>query len=330
MSHSQTGIAPNTIDQQLLDAAAYWIVKLRSDECQRTDKQRFSRWVEADPRHAEAFDQLLDTWQASAHLNIEPEPRSGNSRFGWGGAIAAGLALLVASATLLWRGNIPNAPTLPTAELHSTERGEFKSLSLADGSALELNTNTRLSVQLGENLRQVKLLQGEAFFNIASDRQRPFQVDLGDAVVTVVGTAFNIRKTDTAAHILVTEGTVKVAENSEHSALPGAKTELVAGQKVSVYKRTGLGQVSNKHKPLHWRSQILVFDQLPLNEALAELNRYLKQPIELSTGELKAHRVSGTFSLDEPEATLTALLQTFELQTSINAQGQTTISSNAE
>lgn len=334
MSHSQTG--KNAIDNTLLDTAAHWIVRLSSDQCQAVDRLDFSKWIEQHPNNGPAFDQVLETWQAGAHIDaseLQPTQKTSTSWFSdwqWSPlrTATASVLFLVAALGLVLQNNLWQAANGNVSELHvNTARGEFKSIILEDGSIIELNTNTEIKSSQDDNGRNFALIRGEAFFNIASDKQRPFVIDLGDATVTVVGTQFNIQRQNSASHILVTEGIVKVAEQSQHSQLPANKARLTAGQKVSIDKRTGLGAVKtvNKDRPIHWRAKTLVFEEATLSDALADLNRYLDKPVDLSDTTLKDLHVSGTFSLEEPQTTLTALIETFGLQSQTNTKGEVSL-----
>lgn len=312
--------ASGTLDQKLLDQAAYWIVRLRSDRCALSDKKEFSNWLESDPQHANAFDQVLDTWQASAHVSNEPEQNHRSSQWQYISAMAA--TVLVAVAAILWQSN---KDANIYQQSFSTQAGEFAQVELPDGSIVELNTNSKIDVHFDDKARHITLYQGEAYFDINSDNQRSLEVDLGDATVSVLGTEFNIRKKSDNSHIIVTEGRVKVSEKTGHEQIAGDKAVLNQGQQISVFKRTGLGLVMPKQnsQDINWRERTLVFQETNLQQALEELNRYLKQPVDTSDESLQYSKVSGTFSLDEPDTTLSALIETFSIEQEQGNDGKT-------
>lgn len=323
MTPEHSGALKGTLDQQLLDQAAYWIVRLRSDRCALSDKQQFSDWLETDPQHAEAFDQVLDTWQASAFVANQPEseqPRT-SSLFNWQYISAAAASVLMAAAVVFWQANPGNV----YENSFSTARGEFAEIELPDGSSIEMNTNSKLDVYFDDNSRQITLQRGEAYFDINSDNERPLSVDLGDSQVSVVGTEFNIHKKHDSSHIIVTEGRVRVSEKTGHEQIAGNKALVSEGQQVNVFKRTGLGLVMPKHdsETINWRNKTLIFQETKLQQALQELNRYLLEPVDTSDESLRYSLVSGTFSLEEPDTTLAALIETFAIQQELTEDGKT-------
>lgn len=356
-SRAIDGTIEGTFDQELLDLAAYWIVRLRSDRCVAADKRQFSDWIEAAPENALAFDQVLDTWQCAGFVDAnlgeenldeenldeenlgaenkehkehredkgynQPETPSKISRFAnWQfiGAMAATLFLAV--AVVFWQNNPSNTIY---QDSFSTAAGEFAEVTLPDGSKIELNTKSQLKVKFDDDSRKLTLLSGEAYFDIYSDSKRPLIVDLGDAEVTVVGTEFNILKKSDNSHIIVTEGRIKIAEKSAHEQVAVNKAFVSAGQQVNVFKRTGLGLVMPKHntQEINWRERTLVFQETKLQHALEELNRYLEEPIDASDESLAYSRVSGTFSLEEPNTTLAAIIETFAIQQDKSEEGKT-------
>ncbi|MBB6521350.1 FecR domain-containing protein [Pseudoteredinibacter isoporae] len=322
MTPEHSGAINGAIDQKLLDQAAYWIVRLRSDRCAVSDKQRFSDWLETDPQHAEAFDQVLDTWQATAFASNKVERETQVSKsFSWQYLGAAAASVLMAAAVIFWQANPGNV----YQNSYSTARGEFAEIELPDGSSIELNTNSTLDVYFDDDSRLISLHKGEAYFDINSDSARPLSVDLGDAKVNVVGTEFNIRKKSESSHIIVTEGRVRVSEKTGHEQIAGNKALVSEGQQINVFKRTGLGLVMPKQdsQTINWRKKTLVFQETKLQQALEELNRYLIEPVDTSDESLRYSLVSGTFSLEEPDTTLAAIIQTFAIQQELTDDGKT-------
>ncbi|GAA6153937.1 FecR family protein [Pseudoteredinibacter isoporae] len=323
MTPEHSGAINSALDPKLLDQAAYWIVRLRSDRCALSDKQRFSDWLETDPQHAEAFDQVLDTWQASAFASnpVERQTKQTTNAFSWQYLGAAAATVLMAAAVIFWQANPGNV----YENSFSTARGEFAEIELPDGSSIELNTNSKLDVYFDDDSREISLHQGEAYFDINSDNERPLSVDLGDAEVNVIGTEFNIHKKDDSSHIVVTEGRIRVSEKTGHEQIAGSKALVSEGQQVNVFKRTGLGLVMPKQnsQTVNWRNKTLVFQETKLQQALEELNRYLIEPVDTSDESLRYSLVSGTFSLEEPDTTLAALIETFAIQQELTENGKT-------
>ncbi|BFM10765.1 FecR family protein [Simiduia litorea] len=304
--------------------ASGWIARLRSDAATHADKAAFSNWLNSDANHELAFDNALSDWQttgalkystqAQAFLSSDLEPkRSITSWFPSGHAVAFASVVLVA---FLGFGLFNNTPSSDIDTLYyTTEIGEQKNISLPDGSTINLNTNSQIHVQYSDSERKLILDGGEAFFKVASNKARPFVVDVGEGTVTAVGTAFGINRDASTVKVTVIEGIVSVKERETQPQIKPESLLVKADEGLSIDMQ-GLSTVrtTNARQALAWRNKLLVLENQPLTTALNELNRYLKAPVDSSDPSLAKLRVSGTFSLQTPESTLTALITTFDLQ----------------
>jgi transmembrane sensor len=212
------------------------------------------------------------------------------------------LAAVVGGALWLQQGS--ELQTVATAV------GQQRNVTLADGSIVALNTNTIVESDLRRHSREIYLRKGEAHFQVAHDRTRPFLVHAGDAVVRAVGTAFEVRVlTDQHVDVVVNEGRVEVqttapmppSQNPSASAHPVAATTtraLNAGERLSTashdYAVTPVTaqQLSSE---LAWREGAIIFDGEPLSEAIAEIERYTDARIVVSDPQIAALRVGGRF-----------------------------------
>jgi transmembrane sensor len=158
----------------------------------------------------------------------------------------------------------------------------------------------------------VRLLSGEAYFDVAPDKSRPFRVDLKRGSVTAVGTAFNIFSDGKTDQVLVTEGVVRVKQAQDEST-PYPEAKYVRVREALSLSSTGLSPVRRSSGQLPWLQQTLSFDNTPLEIAVNELNRYLPSPVFAEDPTLAKLRVSGTFSTEAPDETLAALLAGFDL-----------------
>ncbi len=309
--------------QRLLDEAASWIARLRAPDASSRDKSDFSRWLNQSPEHIQAFDEMSETWAslgAAAHIEELTTPLSAPSpanqkesdRWNWsfwqGGLAMACVAGLFALITL-----VSPSDKLET-QRYETLAGQQRTITLDDGSMVSLNTRTQLEVSYSDNQRNLALLSGEAYFDVASDKQRPFVIEVGQGTVMAVGTAFNIHRHNQTAKVVVTEGVVQMREHRD-PATPTPKIEHLNANQQAHFGKRGLSNVSHAEtkNALAWREQTLVFDQVSLTEALKELNRYLQEPVDYSHASLRELEVSGTFSVKAPEATLQALKASFNL-----------------
>jgi transmembrane sensor len=184
--------------------------------------------------------------------------------------------------------------------------------TLADGSVVALNTNTIVETNLSRDVREIYLRKGEAHFQVAHDRSRPFLVHAGDAVVRAVGTQFEVRvRADEHVDVVVNEGRVEVqadapsagpAAGTHVSALPARMVRVVravsAGQELSTGS-AGYPVVPVSPRQLSsemaWREGAIVFDSVPLADAIAEIERYTDARIVVSDPQIAALRVGGRF-----------------------------------
>ena len=214
-----------------------------------------------------------------------------------GAALAASVLISVATVFVVMH----SADTQKDGDLqrYVTRTGEQKTIKLADGSALTLNTGTQLLVELSDQSRRVILERGEVYFEVAKDPQKPFVVDLGERSVKVLGTSFNIRKSPDRFKLAVVEGVVAVHHSEAQLSAPASALEeignndrqalrdsaprkVLAGTVVEYDKKQGTmvayrdDQIDRLHS---WRTGLIHFDEVPLYQVVQELNRYSARKI---------------------------------------------------
>jgi transmembrane sensor len=214
-------------------------------------------------------------------------------------------------------------PMLSGKQVYETTIGQQRTVTLADGSAVQLNTHTRLEVQLNGKLRELHLVAGEALFTVAHDATRPFEVHVGEAVVRAVGTQFNIRRDVRDTTVSVLEGTVLVSAISTDESQtsppnatahdtpnPGAQA-LTAGEQIRITARVGLDRLAqpNVQKAVAWRNRVLTFNGEPLATIAAEINRYNEELQIEVVGKARERQLIGVFSADDPESLVQFLSQ---------------------
>jgi len=192
-----------------------------------------------------------------------------------------------------------------------TAQGEVRRLPLADGSVATIDTDSDLRVALAGNSRRIALARGQAWFQVAKDRRRPFIVDAGIAQARAVGTAFSVRRTSDGVQIAVTEGIVATWPTDAS----GSMTILHAGQ-FAEFTRNGSKVVTGTapgaiERALAWRSGEISLEGETLASAVAQFNRYNHQQLVLGDEVLGRERLVGLFQIDRPDdfaATLEATL----------------------
>jgi transmembrane sensor len=324
--------------EQCEESAGEWAVRVAEGGLSEEEKAAFQSWYAANARHREAFSRLSQLWghcDALAELtdhakaDITCASRAGGGSGEVGGlrylpgrrallaASLASIALLVAS-TLDDKVMVLQFPAAgETYEtLAETAVGERTTLHLPDGSSLELNTATQVTVRYSPGARVVRLTRGEAHFTVASDPQRPFSVHVADRLVTAVGTAFTVQLRRDAVEVTVAEGRVSLAEPQVASVGTAAAErsvslpELQAGQ--SALWREGRRQIAalapaELERKLAWRHGMLAFAGEPLLQVLEEIGRYTDIVIEVTDPALRDLPVAGRLRIDDVESMLQAL-----------------------
>ena len=294
------------------EEAATWIWRVDSAAADAADRQAFEAWQRQDPRHRRAVSELSAVWNALDGL-AEAKREEKIATFAntakaarphhphpWWIAAAAALAAVAVGVGAVWLQRDSELQTLSTAV------GQQRNVTLADGSIVALNTNTIVETDLRRRTREIYLRKGEAHFQVAHDRSRPFLVHAGDAVVRAVGTAFEVRVlTDQHVDVVVNEGRVEVrpevpAPQNAHAHPTAAATvrALNAGERLSTASLdyavvpVTAQQLSTE---LAWREGAIVFNGERLSDAIAEIERYTDARIIVSDPDVAALRVGGRF-----------------------------------
>jgi transmembrane sensor len=296
-----TSIGIAARDGEAMAQASAWVARLQRAEVGEADGLEFDAWLAAAPENRAAYARALAAWRAfdgaedqvlGALAADARRSRAAPTRRwlagGVGLAAAAGLALAV----------LPQITAQPSVETYQTARGEHRKVTLADGSVVDLNAETRLTVTLARSERRVALAAGEAIFDVTADKGRPFTVAAAGREVRVVGTQFEVRHRQGQLTVTVAEGRVQVR--------PGATTPkarsftLDPGQRLAV-DREGVEQLAavDPQETFSWRSGRLVYRGQPLGEVVADLNRQFTTQIEIADPELARIPITGVIVLDD-------------------------------
>jgi transmembrane sensor len=201
------------------------------------------------------------------------------------------------------------------ANLIQTKIGESRTVALEDGSRIVVDASSRVRIRFTATARDVELLQGQAYFEVAKDRDRPFRVRTSFAEVLAVGTSFDVAAHSTRTTVTLIEGRVNVRPVADTAA--AASTEvLTPGQQLDVASD---GQFLNRKSVTSsnvtaWQRGTIVLDDMPLQDALAELNRYSKTQIVIADPRLQSRRVSGVFRIGDVETEALTLQRYFRLR----------------
>jgi len=318
----------------ILEQASHWWELLHSDSASNSDHREFGEWVARSPERVEAYLQTarlvkaiksprliwpstaaevlireakaspetvlpFSTTRVSASVS-RGEARHVQSRLAW----AAAAVLLIGVGLALF--------TRETPQQFRTALGEQRSVLLADGSRVTLNTASTIELNLQKGRREVRLVQGEALFEVAHDAARPFVVRAGNARLKDLGTQFNVDVRSNGTTVTVVEGRVAV-----DSAATRANAAAQAGQGASgtvealilgandrvLITPAGVGVPQrgvDVAASLAWTRRQLMFEHRPLSEVAEEFNRYNRDRIDIDSAELKRQEVTGVFEAKDP------------------------------
>ncbi len=300
------------------EQADYWLALLNSPLLDQGQQLAFEQWLAASHENRLAWEkaqvwwQKIDTLSASQAAmleqrlaaNVKPvtqaKPVAKKNPLqlfnAWGFPAFACLLLAV------WLG-FTSLP-LKFADYH-TGKGELKTLALSDGSTVLLNTDSSLSVDYSGRQRNISL-QGEAYFKVAADAQRPFEVQTESGRVRALGTAFEVKQLDADMAVTVYEHSVRVTFQQGETV-----DRLEEGQRIALSNQQ-IGPIENVNlkQTKAWQEHLLVFKNQPLQQVITELNRYRSGKIVIMDHSLAEHLVTGVFDSSDPDAALATIEKT--------------------
>ena len=308
----------------LEDLAAYWLVKLDSVDCKAEDRVAFERWKRENPEHEVVFnkiregnslmDSLLDhelIAELVEEARIETKPKFFTSWPVYAGAVAATICFMFLGF-LSSQFSQTETPQLlvsnPEIMVYETAIGERSTVPLSDGSVVTLNTNSKIEVEFDEAGRSIKLLQGQGFFDVAKDTERPFIVSAGDKRVIALGTAFDVRMhRPDLIEVTLVEGLIEVDFVDDNNGKIAQKAQTVtentvismkAGERLMAdeLESSHISQTDTKAETI-WLDGKVIFQDQALSEVVLEMNRYSTQKLILDSGSRPhALKVSGVFN----------------------------------
>jgi len=290
-------------------AAADWLARRDNDNWTEQEQRALDAWLQASTAHRIAYLRLDSAWRGADGLAELPGASVVARRRPWGRfslhRIAAGLALVsgVALFAALYREPAPQ-------QNYATAVGEHRTLALADGSRLTLNTGTRVRTSVDAGKRDVWLDSGEAYFDIAHDAAHPFVVRAGASRITVLGTRFVVRREGEVVKVAVVEGSVRVEQAGQQVVLGANDTALADAHLIAMGRKTP-AQVEQQ---LSWRAGRLVIDQLTLEQAAHEFNRYNRRQLVIADPALSGMVIGGSFAPENVDGFARLLQRGFGLQ----------------
>ncbi|HWG31918.1 MAG TPA: FecR family protein [Steroidobacteraceae bacterium] len=329
-------------NSQILEEASAWFVELSEGHLTDKVREQFSDWLRASPEHVRAYLQISALWEDAPLLgkgaedvealiartcaagNVvrvgkDRQPSSVRSRrfvTPLRSALAAGL-VVVAIGISFW---------LQQRGVYETAIGEQRLLTLADGSTIELNAQSRVRVHFTAAERSVDLLEGQVLFHVTHDAARPFIVHSGAASVRAVGTQFDVDRHSGETVVTVVEGRVAVlpdsllqpvSANAVDGPVPSIPAPdfaltgpggahallLTAGEQVTLTAQAASRPTrTDVAAAIAWTQRKLVFASSPLTQVVDEYNRYHQKRIVIRDRRLAGFLVSGVFSATDSRA----------------------------
>ena len=304
------------LSEAIRQQAALWAVKMAERSLTEDEERAMTAWREEDPQHVDALMKAQQLWLMLGALpastpadtvSEEPSPTviplrikaAGRRRWPYW-----------ATAAVIMLASLPTLILLPDAWLrwqadYYTSTGEIRQVTLPDGSRADLDSHSAIALYFNGEERRVRLLSGNVWFTVAplSKREtRPFRVEANGGITQALGTQFSVDLNDDGADVAVHEHSVRVSYK-------GQSLEL-AEQQAAHYADNQLTRRSVSPAQFAWRRGWLIIDNQPVSEAVAKINRYLRQTVIVANPTLRKRIVSGTFALNHPENAIATLRQT--------------------
>jgi transmembrane sensor len=327
-------------DDRISAEAAHWCARLHDAECSDAERAEFAQWLAADARHGEEYEAMLEIWQLSEllpptpriepNLVISPTPRSRRSqsqrRPRSGKRIAAVAAGVLVAIGAVWSAGW-SAGLLPSRVGYYAAQPAPRMVELADGSKVELNSNSQLVFADFRDRRSAWLKTGgEAYFQVTHDTLQPFSVWTDNGSVRVTGTRFNVWTDQRQMLVTLLEGSVVV---SPPDSVDGNSAQLTPGMQARYSQgseRIELAQVAPAGA-IAWTEGKLVIDDLTLQAAIPRINRYLKQPVFVGDATAAAMRIGGIYRTDDLQALVDSLPKVLPVALNKDNQGRTVLAS---
>jgi transmembrane sensor len=304
--------------ESLAETAARWFaLRRRKPDC--IEEKQFADWLEADPAHRQAYDEVSRSWDTAAVAAADPmvvkmrtdalmarpvREQRDYSRL-WGVLATASLVLIAFTGVSLmqpdWLGSTGDIASNQDRIVFRTNVGERATATLEDGSTVVLNTSSILEINYSKLRRDVRLIAGQALFKVAHDPARPFIVAAASHEVVAVGTEFEVRLDGEKIQVALLQGRVRVepiaarrgtaAADSVAVMAPGE--QLVASAAGMVVNRADVEEL------VSWKSGRVRFDNMRLGDAVAEMNRYSRTRILIDDPAAADIRITGAFRVGQ-------------------------------
>jgi transmembrane sensor len=310
-----------SINHEIDRIAAEWAARRDLGSLSAQEEAAFDAWLAADIRHLGAYGRAEAVLCRLERLNAVPrdpalceaveEPAWNRRRVLLTAGAAGGAAAMAASGLFLFRGGVAEK-TL------STQIGQMREVVLPDGSIVSLNTNSEIAVRFTSEARSIDLLRGEALFDVAENKSRPFIVSAGDTSVRAVGTSFTVSHLPRKPiQVLVKEGVVELQRANTPQALPVRATANIRAIASPGAPIITVAMAEEKlARDLEWQHGRIALDNETLANAAAEFARYSEVRIAVDPA-ISNRTVTGLFASNDPIGFARAAASVLKLQTEV-------------
>jgi len=274
--------------------AATWIARLHDEQPDPDLEAELQSWLGESEEHRRAFNRMTQVWERAGKIrmracdNVSASHRGRRARFSpWAATMAASLVLVVFTAAYYWRDS-----ALVTGV------GQQQVRLLRDGTRVVLNTNTRIEVNYDEHVRRVRLIRGEAWFDVSKHATWPFLVSVGDQEIRALGTSFIVRHDDVQdLSVTLVDGRISVAPFAKNDAVPSQAPQFLAPGERLVVARHRAPAVDRPElsRITAWKRGRVEFEDTPLEDATTEMNRYSTTHVTVADAEVAQLRIGGAF-----------------------------------
>lgn len=303
--------------------AAAWIARLRDEQRGPDLEAQFRGWLDKNEEHRRAFARMTQVWEQAGKIrmrardDISAVRKGRSSRFNrWAPALAATLILVAVGAVYNWRDGALE-----------TGVGQRQLRLLRDGTRVVLNTDTRIEVNYDQHLRRVRLIRGEAWFNVSKRPRWPFIVSVGDQDVRALGTSFIVRRDAHDLSVTLVDGQVSVTPSARNEDAPSQAPQILApGQRLVISRHHELAvDRPELSRVTAWERGQVEFAETPLEDAVTEMNRYTTTHITVPDAEVAQLRIGGVFHAGDSAEFIKVVTAAFGLRADRNG-GDTVLS----
>lgn len=324
-------LAEDSEARRIAAEAADWVTRHAEPDRPVHQQEAFETWLAADPRHLEAYERISRAWTDIGDLGhlrpmAEREPRTMRAVLAhllrppvFAGAFAACAAIIIA---------VLAAPAIMPrpAPQYATEIAQIEPVRLEDGSVVTLGAQSAIDADFSDaSRRQVTLRSGQAFFEIAHNTDRPFYVVAGDVSVRVVGTKFDVRQGPEQTIIAVREGVVQVAAGGDSPRALRAGDQAIIEHRTTFFVTRPVATEISAVAPENvaaWRDGRLSYNDAPLSELVADINRYYAPGVDLASPAAGDVRITTSFRANEIEGFLDDLSRAFPVAATRRPDGR--------